>query len=125
MLMLALFFLFALPHPGGPGTEEGKKEKDGSIRYVLETAQYILNLVPFKFVPKTPRELWSGRKPSLQHKGCPALVLKVKTDNLELKLEVNTFIEYSKGTKGWLFYNPRESRKCLSAPMQFFWRKII
>ena len=29
--MLALFFLFATPHLGGPGTEEGKKEKDGSI----------------------------------------------------------------------------------------------
>ena len=86
----------------------------------METAKYILNLVPFKSVPKTPRELWSGRKPSLQHKGCPALVLKVKTDNLELKSEVYTFIEYPKGTKGWLFYNPRESRMCLSAPMRFF-----
>ena len=32
MLMLALFFLFAPPHPDGPGTEEGKKEKDGSIK---------------------------------------------------------------------------------------------
>ena len=40
-------------------------------------------------------------------------MLKVKTDNLELKSEVNTFIEYPKGTKGWLFYNPRESRKVL------------
>ena len=86
----------------------------------METAKYILNFVPFKSVPKTPRELWSGQKPSLRHKGCPALVLKVKTDNLELKSEVYTFIEYPTRTKGWLFHNPRECRKCLSVPMQFF-----
>ena len=29
-------------------------------RYVLDTATYILNLVPSKSVPKTPQELWSG-----------------------------------------------------------------
>ena len=27
--------------------------------YVLDTPMYILNLVPSKSVPKTPRELWS------------------------------------------------------------------
>ena len=52
----------------------------------LDTAMHILNHVPSKSVPKTPWELWSGRKPSLQHLhiwGCPAHVLKVKTDKLE------------------------------------------
>ena len=46
--------------------------------YALETAIYIINLVPSKYVPKTPREMWTGRKPSLQHLriwGCPAHVL--------------------------------------------------
>ena len=33
-------------------------------RYALDTAQYVLNLVPSKAVPTTPRELWTGRKPS-------------------------------------------------------------
>ena len=33
----------------------------------LETVAYILNYVPSKSVPKTPRELWSGRKPTLKH----------------------------------------------------------
>ena len=28
--------------------------------YALETAAYILNHVPSKSLPKTPRELWSG-----------------------------------------------------------------
>uniref|UniRef100_A0A803Q254 Uncharacterized protein n=1 Tax=Cannabis sativa TaxID=3483 RepID=A0A803Q254_CANSA len=34
---------------------------------VLMTGTYILNRVPSKFVPKTPFELWIGRKPSLNH----------------------------------------------------------
>ena len=41
----------------------------------LKTAMYILNKVPSKAVPKTPFELWTGRKPSLRHIhiwGCPA-----------------------------------------------------
>ena len=40
----------------------------------LKTAMYILNKVPSKAVPKTPFELWTGRKPSLRHIhiwGCP------------------------------------------------------
>ena len=33
----------------------------------LETAVYLLNLVPSKSVSKPPIELWSSRKPSLRH----------------------------------------------------------
>lgn len=33
----------------------------------LKTAVYILNPVPGKAVPKTPFELWTGRRPSLRH----------------------------------------------------------
>ena len=46
--------------------------------YALETAAYILNLVPSKSVSKTPTELWKGRKPSLNHIriwGAPAHVV--------------------------------------------------
>ena len=41
----------------------------------LKTAMYILNRVPSKYVPKISFELWTGRKPSLNHFrvwGCPA-----------------------------------------------------
>ena len=41
----------------------------------LKTTLYILNRVPTKAVPLTPFELWTGRKPSLNHLkvwGCPA-----------------------------------------------------
>ena len=90
--------------------------------YALDTAMYILNLVPSKSVPKTPRELWSGRKPSLQHLhiwGCSAHVLKVNTDKLESKSEVCTFVGYPKGTKGWIFYNPREQKVLVSTNAVF------
>jgi transposase InsO family protein len=33
----------------------------------LKTVMQILNRVPSKSVPKTPYELWAGRKPSLRH----------------------------------------------------------
>jgi hypothetical protein len=33
----------------------------------LKTVVHILNRVPSKTVPKTPYELWVGRKPSLRH----------------------------------------------------------
>ena len=56
--------------------------------YALNTAMYLLNLVPSKFVPKTPVELWNSRKPSMRHLhiwGCPAHVLKTKSDKLQSK----------------------------------------
>ena len=56
--------------------------------YALNTAMYFLNLVPLKFVPKTAVELWIGRMPSMRHLhiwGCPANVLKGKSDRLQSK----------------------------------------
>ena len=52
---------------------------------------HILNLVPPKLVLKTPKELWSGRKPSMKYLhiwGCLAHVLKGKFEKLEAKIEV-------------------------------------
>ena len=77
----------------------------------LKTALYILNRVPTKAVPLTPFELWTGRKPSLNHLkvwGCPA---EVKLYNPTLsKLDSRTtrcyFVSYPKHSKGYQFYNP-------------------
>ena len=74
--------------------------------YALETAAYILNLVPSKSVPTTPTELWTGRKPSLSHIriwGSPAHVLSGNTSKLESRIEVCLSVGYPKGTKGGLF----------------------
>ena len=59
--------------------------------YALETAAYILNLVPSKSVSKTPTELWKWRKPSLNHIriwGAPAHVLVQKQQKLESRTEM-------------------------------------
>ena len=77
----------------------------------LKTTLYILNRVPTKAVPLTPFELWTGRKPSLNHLmvwGCPA---EVKLYNPILsKLDSRTtrcyFVSYPEHSKGYRFYNP-------------------
>ncbi|GKB87384.1 putative RNA-directed DNA polymerase [Tanacetum coccineum] len=54
----------------------------------LKMAVHILNIVPSKSVPKTPYEIWTGRKPSLRYLwawGCPA--------------EANTIIVETRHTK--------------------------
>ena len=78
------------------------------LGYALKTTMHLLNLVPSKFVPKTPMELWSGRKPSIRYlhiQGYLVHVLKGKFDKLEPKTEVCMFIGYPKETMGYLFYN--------------------
>jgi hypothetical protein len=35
--------------------------------HALKTSTYLLNRVPSKLVPKTPYELWTGKRPSLRH----------------------------------------------------------
>lgn len=85
--------------------------------YAIETAAYILNLVPSKSVPKTPTELWTGRKPSLRHVrmwGCPAHVLKGKADKLDSKTDLCFFIGYPRGTKGGLFYSSQDKKVIVS-----------
>ena len=83
---------------------------------------HILNLVPSKSVPNTPKELWSGRKPSMKYLhiwGCLAHVLKGKFDKLEAKIEVCMFLGYSKETKGYLFYNHRDNKVFVSTNAKF------
>ena len=90
--------------------------------YALETAAYILNLVPSKSVPLTPTELWIGQKPSLKHVriwGSPAHVLNGKTDKLESRTEVRLFVGYPRGTKGGLFYSPKDQKVIVSTNARF------
>ena len=90
--------------------------------YALETTTYILNLVPSKSVSKTPTELWKGRKPSLNHIriwGAPAHVLVQKQQKLESRTEMCMFIGYPKGTRGGIFYNPKEKKVIVSTHATF------
>ncbi|KAK1571102.1 hypothetical protein Q3G72_011942 [Acer saccharum] len=90
--------------------------------YALQTAIYILNDVPSKSVPKTPHELWTGRKPSLQHLrifSCPAHVLKGKTEKMESRSETCIFVGYPKETKGYYFYSPSDLKVFVSTNAKF------
>ena len=90
--------------------------------YALQTAVYILNVVPSKSIQKTPLELWNGRKPSLSHFriwGCPAHVLKGKTGKLEPRTELCLFVGYPKGTRGGLFYSSKDKKVFVSTNATF------
>jgi hypothetical protein len=77
----------------------------------LKIAVHILNRVPSKSVPKTPYEMWTDRKPTLNYLyvwGCPA---KAKLFNPSIeKLDPKTvschFIGYPNKSKGFRFYCP-------------------
>ena len=51
--------------------------------------------------------------------GCPAHVLKGKSDKLEAKIEVCMFLGYSKETKGYLFYNHKDNKMFVSTNVKF------
>ncbi|KAL8464225.1 hypothetical protein ACS0TY_033944 [Phlomoides rotata] len=88
----------------------------------LETAAYILNLVPSKPVSKTPSELLTGRKPSLRHMriwGCSAYVLDKEADKLEPRSELRLFVGYPRGMKGGLFNSPKDQRIMISTHSRF------
>ena len=90
--------------------------------YALETAAYLLNLVPSKSVPNTPQELWTGRKPSLKHIriwGSPAHVLNKDATKLESRSEARVFVGYPRGTKGGLFYSPKDQKVIVSTNARF------
>ena len=73
--------------------------------YALLTACYLLNNVPSKSVLKTPHELWTGKRTTLNHFriwGCPAHVLDKESSKLDSRSEVYVFVGYPRGTKGGL-----------------------
>ena len=81
--------------------------------YVLESACYLLNRVPSKSVTKMPYEIWIGRKPVLSHLrvwGCPAYVMRLKTDKLGQRSDKCLFVGYPKESKGNYFYLPKEQK---------------
>ena len=91
----------------------------------LKTAVYILNRVPTKATATTPYELWTGKKPSLNHLhiwGCPAEARPYKPH--EKKLDSRTiscyFIRYSERSRGYKFYDPTTKAIFETAIAQFF-----
>ena len=77
--------------------------------FALQTACYVLNLVPSKSVSNTPCEIWHGKAPSLKHVkiwGCPTFIKKLKSDKLDAKSIKGRFVGYPKDSLGYYFYLP-------------------
>jgi hypothetical protein len=67
--------------------------------YALKTVVYLLNRVPSKSVPKSPFELWTGRKSSLRHLHVWGCLAEVRLYNphekkLDFRMISGSFIGY-------------------------------
>ena len=90
--------------------------------YALLTACYLLINFPSKSVPKTPHELWTGKRTTVNHIriwGCPAYVLDKESTKLDSRSEVCMFVGYPRETKGGYFYNPKENKVFVSMNVTF------
>ena len=86
----------------------------------LKSAAYILNQVPSKFVPKTPYELWSQKKPNLCHFHVWGYKVEVSPYNLQSKkLDLRTisgyFIGYCVISRGSRFYCPSHTTRVIES----------
>jgi hypothetical protein len=89
------------------------------------TACYLVNRSPsLALDDKTPHEIWSGKKPSLQHLrvfGCDAYVHvpKENRSKLDKKAKKCIFIGYKDGVKGYKLWNPETKKTVYSRDVVF------
>ena len=96
--------------------------------YALETAAHMLNLIPTKSVPKTPYEIWHGKKPHFNYLkiwGCPAYVKNVSPNKLEARSTLCKFIGYPKNSRGYVFYNTEEQKVIVSTHGVFLEKEFL
>ena len=81
--------------------------------------------MPTKATDKTPYEMWTGRKPSLQHFrvwGTPAEARPYRPN--EKKLDERSiscyFVGYSERSRGYKFYNPADKSIFETNTVKFF-----
>lgn len=85
----------------------------------LRTFAYILNRVPSKLVPKNPFELWTARRPSLNHfqvRGYPAKVeiYIPRAKKTNRRLTSSYFVGYIEKFNGYSFIALTEELKLLN-----------
>ena len=101
----------------------------------MKTAVHILNRVPSKAIPKTPYELWVGRKSTLNYLhvwGCLAEAKNFNTqiNKLDSKTISSNFIGYPKKSKGFRFcfhgqgFKIVETRHAVLLENEYFSRRI-
>ena len=102
----------------------------------LKTTAYILNRVPTKAAAKTPYELWTGRKPSVNHLhiwGCPAEARPYRPHErkLDSKTVSSYFVGYVKRSRSFKCYDPStrsifETRiATLFENVELAWRNLV
>ena len=90
--------------------------------YALQSAIFILNRVPSKFVSSTPYEIWHGKKSSLGFLriwGCSTYVRRQTTDKLDARSVRCYFIGYPKESLGYYFYLPEDHNVIVSRHATF------
>eukprot|EP01018_Ginkgo_biloba_P000406 Gb_07443 [translate_table: standard] len=91
----------------------------------VATVVYILNRSPTKSVKNiTPKEAWSGHKPSITHFRVFGYVAYVhipdkKRKKLDAKSQLCIVVGYSEETKGYRFYNPITKQFIVSRDVLF------
>jgi hypothetical protein len=91
----------------------------------VSTTCYLVNRSPSSTLDDTtPQEVWSGKKPSLQHLrvfGCDgyAHVPKENRSKLDNKDEKCIFIGYKDGVKGYKLWNPETKKTIYSQDVVF------
>ncbi|GKA55718.1 retrotransposon protein, putative, ty1-copia subclass [Tanacetum coccineum] len=96
--------------------------------YALETAAFILNMVPTKKVDRTPYEIWHGKAPKLSYLrvwGCEALVKQDTPGKLDSRSIKCIYVYYPKETMGYYFYYPLENKIFVSQNAEFFENSIM
>jgi hypothetical protein len=89
------------------------------------TTCYLVNRSPSSVLDdKTPHEVWSGNKPSLQHLrvfGFDAYVHvpKENRSKMDKKAEKCIFIDYKDGVKGYNLWNPETKKTVYSRDVVF------
>ncbi|KAM1263710.1 hypothetical protein ACFX2G_029301 [Malus domestica] len=91
----------------------------------VKSANYILNRVPSKSVEGTPFELWTGRKPSLNHLhvwGCRAEAKMYSPNNKKLDPKTIScfFVGYAERSKGFIFYCSNYTSKIVETGKAIF-----
>ena len=96
--------------------------------YALETAAHMLNLMPTKSVPKTPYEMWHGKKPHFNYLkvwGCPAYVKNIGPNKLEARSVLCKLLGYPKNSLGYIFYNTEEQKVIVSRHAVFLEKEFL
>ena len=96
--------------------------------YALETAVYILNIVPSKSIEVTPYKIRTNKKPYLSYMkvwGCLAYVKRTMSDKLEARSEKCLYVGYPKETRGYQYYNTLEQRLFVSKHVVFLEKEFL